>query len=278
MSYLENYQSLINRIDQSITVPAIKRILLPESNASEEIKDNFGFVILDDGTTGPFYTCLDNTLEWLHQHENQFIGQSAVSVAAQLDGTNIPLSALALGSFNALSQHIMARAGFDPSIIEKRADSDIAAKHIGMVGYFGPLIERYISQGKRVTIIEKQPERVPEGLPVQLHASPEALATCDYILCTASTLINNTIESIISAAQGPSKINLIGPSASGLPDLLFDLGIHSTGGFIVDDLDALIRAVSSGDSWGNSGRKYQLTQAAYPGVDRLLKKINKNTS
>ncbi|MCW8891187.1 MAG: DUF364 domain-containing protein [Sedimenticola sp.] len=274
MTYLTGYQTLITQLSQRLDVPGIRQILLPEINQSDDIKDNFGFVILEDGSAGPFYTCFGNTLEWLHHHHTAFSGEAATSVAARLDGVDIPLSSLALGSFNALSQNIMTKAGFDPTTIEKRSDTDFTAKHIGMVGFFRPLIERYLNQGKRVTVIEKQPERVPDDLDLDLHTSPEGLATCDYILCTASTLINNTLESIIQGAGDPAKINLIGPSASGLPDLLFDLGIHSTGGFFVDDLEALTQAVSQGESWGNAGRKYQLTQSTYPGLDSLLEMIN----
>lgn len=274
MPYLDRYQKLINRIEQRITLPAISRILLPEINESDDIKDNFGFVILDDGSAGPFYTCFGNTLDWLHRHHSDFIGQSPIHIAAQLDGVELPDSALALGAFNALSQHIMNRAGFDPTIVEKRSDTGIATNHIGMVGFFRPLIERYLDQGKQVTVIEKQPERVPPDLALELHTSPDALASCDYILCTASTLINNTIETIIEGARDPAKINLIGPSASGLPDLLFDLGIQSTGGFHVSDLEALIQAVSNGESWGSTGQKYQITPDAYPGIDIMLDTID----
>lgn len=278
MSFILEYQSLIKRIDQAIELPAIKQILLPDPTDSDDMKDNFGFVILSDGSAGPFYSCLGDTLTWLNEHRNHFIGQSPIKVAVKLDGLAIPASALALGAFNAISQHIMKRAGFNPCAITKRSDTDLTAGHIGLVGFFGPLVERYIAQGKQITIIEQQPECVPADLPIQLYTSPEALAACDYILCTASTLINNTIESIVDAAGDPAKINLIGPSASGLPDLLFAMGIHSTGGFSVDNLDELIHSVLQGDSWGTSGRKYQLTREVYPGVDLLLKQMRQNAN
>lgn len=280
MSFLNNYHQLIKQIESALSPPVIKQILLPALSESDEtdIKDNFGFVILEDGSAGPFYTCLDNTLEWLHGQRHHFIGLPPIQLAQELNGVDIPQSALALGAFNAISQHIMHRAGFNPSIFEKRSDSDIAATHIGMVGFFRPLIDRYIKQGKKITVIERQPDRVPPDLPLQLYTTPNALSKCDYILCTASTLINNTIESIVDAAKDPAKINLIGPSASGLPDLLFEMGIHTTGGFVVNDLDALELAVSEGESWGSAGHKYQLTRASYPGLTSLLQKINHGLS
>lgn len=273
MSYLTRYRELISQIDNAIPLPAVAQILLPKDEISLDIKDNFGFVVLSDGSTGPFYTCLGKTREWVEATAYQTIGQSPATIAGYLDGLDIPRSALALGAFNALSQHLMKRAGFDPSAVGKRIDSEPPEAHIGMVGFFGPLIERYLAQGRKITVIEQQPERVPAELGLAVFTSPEALVNCDYILCTASTLINNSIESIIQAAGNPAKINLIGPSASGLPDLLFALGIHSTGGLIIDRPDDLKCAIEAGESWGSCGRKYQLTQADYPGVTHLLEAV-----
>lgn len=273
MSYLSRYQQLITRIDNAIPLPTIEKILLPKIAVTEEIKDNFGFVILADGSAGPFYTSLGDTRQWIEQPVHQPIGKSPADIARQLDGQDIPRSALALGAFNALSQHLMRCAGFDPAAVEKRADNEPLEAHIGMVGFFRPLIERYLAQGKKVTIIEHQPERVPTALGLDVFTTPEPLADCDYILCTASTLINNSIESIVRAAGDPAKINLIGPSASGLPDLLFELDIHSTGGLIIDRPEDLEEAIAAGDAWSSCGRKYQLTREDYPGVTRLLEAI-----
>jgi len=271
MSYLTRYHELITQIDHTLRLPTIERILLPaEQSSPSEIKDNFAFVLLNDGSVGPFYSCLGQTRQWLEGNARKLVGQSAAQIADRLDGVDIPRSALALGAFNAMGQHVMRRAGFDPAKIPRRSDTDLPDAHIGMVGFFGPLIDRYLAQGKRVTVIEQQPERVPAELGLPVFTSPEPLAECDTILCTASTLINNTLESIIAAAGDPAKINIIGPSASGLPDLLFELGIHATGGLIIDRPDELIKAMAAGESWGSCGRKYQLTQTDYPGLSALL--------
>lgn len=273
MSLISEQHDLVRRITQQLVLPAVEAILLPPDAANGEIKDNFGFVLLEDGSVGPFYTCLENTLEWVRQRHEQWTGESPGTLALQLDGVDIPRSALALGAYNAISQHLMNRAGYDPSRVEKRADAELQGRHIGLVGFFRPLAERYLAEGRRVTVIEKQPQRVPPELGLALHTSPEALADCDYVLCTASTLINNTLESIIQAVSDPSVINLIGPSASGLPDALFGRGIGSTGGLVINQLDRLKQALESGDSWGKAGRKYQLQAADYPGLEQLLEQI-----
>ncbi|WP_428604646.1 Rossmann-like domain-containing protein [Sedimenticola sp.] len=270
MTYLSQYQALVTQIDDALQVPSIEQILLPREEESSDIKDNFGFVILSDGSTGPFYICLGKTRDWIQQSDHHPLGESPIAIARLLDGVDLPRSALALGAFNAVSQYLMKQAGFDPSTLGKRSDSNVTENRIGLVGFFRPLVERYLAQGKRVTIIEQQPERVPEELEVSVFTTPEALADCDTVFCTASTLINNTIDSIIQATGDAQKIHLIGPSSSGLPDLLFALGIRSTGGLMIDRPEQLKRAIDAGESWGSCGHKYQLFPSDYPGITALL--------
>lgn len=272
-SLLSEQHELVRRIERRLQLPAVETLLLPPESASDEMKDNFGFVLLRDGSVGPFYTSLEGTRQWVEQHPEVWRDQSPSALALQMDGKHIPRSALALGAFNAISQHLMHRAGYDPSLVEGRADSEPAGEHIGMVGFFRPLIERYLAKGIRVTVIEKNPARVPPELGLSVHRSPEALADCDYVLCTASTLINDTLESIIQAVRDPAVINLIGPSASGLPDVLFRRGIRSSGGILFHHPERLKEALAKGDAWGKAGCKYQLQAAEYPGLDLLLEQI-----
>jgi len=272
-SLLSEQHELIRYIEQRLRLPAVETILLPPESPSDEMKDNFGFVLLQDGSIGPFYTSLEGTRQWIEQQPEAWHDQAPAALALQMGNKHIPRSALALGAFNAIGQHLMRRAGYDPSLVEGRADSEPAAEHIGMVGFFRPLIERYLANGMRVTVIEKNPARVPPDLGLSLHTSPEALADCDYVLCTASTLINNTLESIIQAVRDPAVINLIGPSASGLPDVLFRHGIRSSGGILFHHPERLQAALASGDAWGKAGCKYQLQAADYPGIDLLLEQI-----
>ena len=144
---------------------------------------------------------------------------------------------------------------------------------VGVVGFFRPLIEQFLASGLRVIVIEKQPDRVPADLPVDVQMQPSALATCDFVLCTASTLINDTLDEILASVHPNADIQLLGPSASGLPDVLFSRGVRSVGGVMIEDLARLKRAMQREESWGKSGRKYMLTPETYPGLDALLGRV-----
>ena len=276
MTYLEDYRGLLRQIaNRTRAVPEIAEVLLPGQRADPEKKDEFGFVLLSDGSAGAFYTSLDDTLADLRHelHEQGRQPRDTLTTAAGLGSMGLHSSALALGAFNALSQHLMKRAAFDPVAHSRPTLPGDPAVRIGMVGYFPPLAEKFLQQGFSITVIEKQPARVPEVPGLEVFTTPEALAECGYVICTASTLINNTIEQILRAARPQTSVNLFGPSASGLPDPLFARGVASVAGIVIDRVGQLREALASGEPWGSCGRKYQLSPGSYPGVAQLLERI-----
>lgn len=272
MSTLADYRSLVGRLSGAMPLPRIESILLPREAPPPEKKDEFGFVMLEEGSVGPFYLCLGDTYGQLARRlaGEPAAGQDPVALAMQLGRGDLAASALALGAYNAISQHLMRRAGFDPAAGGKGEDTLKSARRIGMVGYFPPLAERLRARGLILTIIEQLPERVPEDPGISLFATPDALGQCDHVLCTASTLINDTIDQILHACLVGARVELIGPSASGLPDPLFARGVEGVGGIVIEDPKQLQDALESGESWGASGRKYSLQRAGYPGVQGLL--------
>lgn len=274
-TFRHDYQVLLRRIEGALTLPDISEVLLPAVRSEPKKKDEFGFVLLSDGSVGPFYISLADTLPELQRNMSRQtnLGMNTLAVAGRLGTGALHASALALGAFNALSQHVMRKAGFDPAANSIASAPEGPQPRVGMVGFFPPLAEKYLQQGCRITVIEKQPQRVPAELGLQVSTTPEALAGCDYVVCTASTLINDTIDEVLRATPPSASLNLFGPSASGLPDPLFARGVASVGGIVVDSIEQLRTALAAGGSWGASGRKYQLSAGSYPGIEALLSRL-----
>jgi len=273
MSYPDDHIRLIDKIGTSLKVPKITDILLPHGDKVDGQEDEFGFVILEDGSVGPFYVCLGDTRDRLAETQlrTRAITRGTLRTAEEIGSPDLPTGALAIGAFNALSQHLMRMADFDPSATISPPSSDgIPVKIVGMVGYFPPLVERYLAKGCTLVVVEQKPGRVPGQEGVELHTTPDALRHCDRIICTASTLINGTLDEILSSAGPDKRIDLIGPSASGLPDPLFACGIQSVGGILIDRPGQLRSTMEAGEKWGDCGRKYQLTAENYPGIEALL--------
>jgi uncharacterized protein (DUF4213/DUF364 family) len=275
MNFSTEYLELSRRLIARHPIPDVVSIHLPKLVDEPEKRDEFGFVFLADGTAAPFYTSLDDTLArlWRRFPPDQFQPSPIAGLLDWLVADELEQRALAVGAFNAMSQHLLARSGwFD----QKRGTND--EKHdvmnspgrLGMVGYFGPLIERLLARGKPVLVVENNPDRVKPQDGLTLASGPEALRDCDDILCTASTLINDSLDQILQHKRDDAYLALIGPSGSGLPDVLFRHGVDEVGGFRVTNHNALKSALAQDDSWGDSGEKYRLYRASYPGIDHLL--------
>ena len=176
--------------------------------------------------------------------------------------------ALALGTYNALSQSMMRRAGYRPDDVPD-GDGLASGDLVGMVGYFGSLAERLTARGVRIRVLELSPERIPERPGIEATADAGGLRDCRSVLCTASTLINDTLDDIIAGVGDAGRIELIGPSGSGLPDIVFGRGVGAVGGVLFDDATRLLHRMNAGGGWGRTGRKYRIAGQRYPGFKAL---------
>ncbi|MEZ5449685.1 MAG: DUF364 domain-containing protein [Thiolinea sp.] len=273
MSLQQDLLETLVPVVQQLELPPVTRLWLPPLQSRAVFCDEFGFVMLDSGAIGAFYVSLDDTLPQLWQ---QFPDPAQVRLPLELLldrllKTDLPSRALGLGAYNALSQHLMQQAGYQPAQRRHQAGVEATpASTIGMVGYFGPLVERLLAQGNRVRVLEKLPERIPEREQLEAVDTAAALADCTQVICTASTLVNGTLDDILQACREVPEFVLTGPSAGGLPDALFARGIHRVGATRFADPQRLLDTLNGGASWGKAGDKYDISPAEYPGLARLL--------
>ncbi len=279
MSIVPEYLNLAETIAAQIVLPKVSRIYLPELNETPDVRDEFGLLFLEDGIVAPFYASLPGTLDTLWQ-------KFPVGISTNLDLLNLirlfadrnPANkAIALGAFNAMSQFVMKRAGLLPLSEESNASMGTGkprtGERIGMVGYFCPLIDKLLARGVEILVLERQAERVELRSGVFLSQNPADLEPCRIVLCTAATLINDSIEEVLAHCQHTENFRLIGPSGRGLPDVLLDRGFDAVGGVYFPDDVQISTRLHNRDSWGSAGQKYQLTPDTYPGYQTLLLRI-----
>jgi uncharacterized protein (DUF4213/DUF364 family) len=261
------------RVSQAIGLPGVRGLYLPELKRDEVFRDEFGFVLLDSGAVGAFYVSLDDTLAglWRQFPVPATAGMALDVLLDKLNGADPADHALGIGAYNALSQHVMTLAGYKPADRKHKTDTstDIVGR-VGMVGYFCPLVERLTAQGRAVVVLENLPERVLAN-PLVTHVStPAGLAGCEQIICTASTLINDTLDEIIAACASARHFALTGPTAGGLPDAVFARGVDTVGAIHFPDQHRLLETLGAGLPWGAAGNKYEISRADYPGLEALL--------
>ena len=279
MSIIPAYLEIAQTVANQISLPAVSQLYLPELDTTDEFRDEFGLLFLEGGFVAPFYASLPGTLSALR---DRFTSASVsemplLDLISLMDQADLASHALGLGAYNAMSQHLMQGAGLLP--LSKAESGNMGSakprpgEEIGMIGYFCPLIDKLVDRGHRVLVLEQQPERVPERAGVHLTQNPADLSACRIILCTAATLINDSIDSILRHSQQAESFSLIGPSGSGLPDVLLERGVDAVGGvYFSSDLE-LRSKLAGRSSWGSAGHKYQLTAENYPGYQALLDKF-----
>ena len=273
MSINSDYLRLIDRLAAALPAAQITGLHLPALVEDGVYRDEFGFVFLEDGSVGPFYVSLDPVLRtlWTRYPRPDLARLDPLATARRLGVGDLAERALALGAFNALSQRLMRSAGYGPP--DRRESKEVPAGRsqgpVGMVGYFSPVVDRLVDSGNEVLVLELQPQRVPERPQVRVTTRPDDLSRCQQVLCTASVLINDTLDDLLVACRG-TVFELIGPTGSGLPDALFDRGIGNVGGIVFDDPEELRKVLARGDPWGSAGRKYQIQPEDYPGVEVLI--------
>ncbi len=280
MSIVKEYIEIAEQINLHCELPKIVRIYLPDQHETPDVRDEFGLIFLRGGVVAPFYASLPGTLEtlWHKFPVDQEIELDLLDVIRLFSDSDLANKAIALGAFNAMSQFVMQRAGLLP--LNNQAGANMgsakprAGECIGMVGYFCPLIDKLVDRGVEVLVLEKQPERVELRPGVFMSENPADLEPCRIVLCTAATLINDSIDEILPYCGHAENFSLIGPSGSGLPDALFERGVEAVGGVYFPDQNQLSARLRDRESWGEAGQKYQLTPNSYPGYKALLSRIN----
>lgn len=163
---------------------------------------------------------------------------------------------LAIAMLNALSETCRQANLFGPHEYVVGADplddeSIPPDAYTVVIGALLPYLKMLRSQRRRYGILELDPRTLKEEEKphyVEPEGAAEAIAQADCLLVTGTTLINDTLEGILSHRKEGAKVILVGPTASLFPDAFFAGGIHSLGGITVTDPDGLLDIIAEAGS------------------------------
>lgn len=254
-------------------VPRVRALHLPPSPWNGSKDGEFGALELEDGSLGLSYVLLDDALGDLVRTRPGIglEGADALEVAEGWAHGAGAARTLGFAAVNALTRHLYDRAGYVPPA----ATDSIAGlapqrgEHVGMVGYFPPLVKQVIAHGARLTVLELRPELAGprDGFRITLDA--RELQGCDKVLSTSTVLLNDTLDEVLAHCAGARAFAMIGPGASCLPDPLFRRGVTLLGGTWIEDSAGFKRAIAAGATWGVHARKSAIARAGYPGIAAL---------
>ena len=205
------------------------------------------------------------------QHRTDLIGADALHVAGWWRERSGAASTLGFAAVNALSRHLFERAGYvPPDALDSIAGLDPQrGEHIGMVGFFPPLVRQITARGARLTVLELRADLAGahEGYTVTLD--PRALRDCDKVLSTSTVLLNHSLQSVLAHCRQARQVALVGPGAGCLPDVLFACGVSTLGGSWITDAGGFKEALGRGLAWGAHARKFVIQASDWPPTGTL---------
>jgi len=266
--------SLTADVCQQHLLPPVSWLHLPPENPRDPHHKKFGVLVLADGSCGFFFTRLGDNLKQLRDKidEKQILSTPVLDLAEGYDNDNLVKRSLGLGALNAIAQHVFSRSvGVLQNDVNPLGQLDLDTSHqVGMVGFFRPLVRMLKDQRVPVTIIEQDEGYLDYEGPVDVTLDVGALKRCDRVLITASTLLNDSLDSVLANCAADARVALIGPTVGCLPDPFFARGIDVVGGSRVANLCGLKKHMLSGENWGNSVIKYCIAKNQYAGAHRFF--------
>lgn len=268
MSIVPEILALTRTIADEFTLPRVEHVYVPPVR-HDKARADFGLVVLGDGSAGLFYVSQEEPLSRLREATKESLsGSPAWALAGELNSDDAGRRGLAFGAVSAITQYFLQRAGYQAPV---RRDMEYTTQdHVGMVGLFPSLVDGLRQRGIPLTVIERRTELRQSDTNFRVTLDPAQLGACNKIVCTAATLLNDTIDDILPHCSGATWITVVGPSAGCLPDPLFARGVQAVGGSRVIEADVLLARMRAGEPWRNSVAKYVLEAGQYPGFAALL--------
>jgi uncharacterized protein len=182
---------------------------LSKGRTITDVRLGLGYTIVEisDGSAGLAWTP-DKKQSGSCTHlrlAGSLLGMEAGELLTWLTSENFLERAIGLATFNALNSTV------DRELLEEESISLLKIKntdHVVMVGYFSPLIPKIKEAALQLTIIELDSEK-PEIIGV--GPGMKALAACDVAIITSTSIINNTIDGLLTALTGHRAAVMLGP-------------------------------------------------------------------
>lgn len=269
--------SLLAQFARHTGLPPVAALHLPPAETAGTKDGEFCALELADGSIGLSYVMLDDSLEKLRAQDipARIAASDPLEVARWYATESGVLRTVGFAAINALTRTLFDRAGYTPDFDTDSIGSlnPQPGDHIGMIGFFAPLVEKISASGARLTVIELNPAFLGDHAGYRVTLDAGELASCNKILSTSTVLLNDTLDRMLAACASASVFAMVGPGAGCLPDPLFARGVSLVGGAWIDDSEGFKSAICDGRRWGPHTRKFAIRREAYPGCRALLKRL-----
>ncbi|MFQ5485022.1 MAG: Rossmann-like domain-containing protein, partial [Desulfobacterales bacterium] len=203
-----------------------------------------------------------------------FTGKGPRGFALEFGSDDPIKEMISLAAINAICQHVMRVTSFE---VDSATDSHgllsiSAGDRIGMVGLFFGLTKTIRKTGAELVVIEKKEQLIQKypDLPITLDVTK--LSTCNKILCTSTTILNHSLDEVLTHCSPDAFVSIIGPSAGYFPDPLFARGVDVVAGRVVKNGARFLQLLSERKRWGDATQRTCFQKKTYAGIIQRLQK------
>jgi uncharacterized protein (DUF4213/DUF364 family) len=269
MDMKDEFRKIVTTLAERFSVPPIGRMFFPPLYEGGQPRNaEFMAMGLEDGAAGISFVLIGDAtaaLAYNKLHPEQFIGKDPVSFALEFGSDDPVKEMISLAAINAISHFAMVKMGVE---VDSTSDSLgllnlSAGDHIGMVGLFMPLMGEIKKTGAELLILEKKSELIEKFPHLNITLDPAELKSCNKVLCTSTTILNNSLDEIMEHCDPDAFVSIVGPTAGYFPDPVFARGVDVVGGRMVTDSDLFFKLLEQGKKWGDATEKNCFQKSTY---------------
>ena len=218
----------------------------------------FTGVKLSNGVCGISYTPLKSL-----PHSGGMVGKGIEFFTRDINSPSPLKKTIAIAVINALSQTCFQK---NPSLYNIKLNADpfdeLTFKDGSfsvIIGALVPYIKDMMKNGRDFRILELDKSVLKENELVYYLPASEAknvVPKADNLIITGTTLINDTLEEILSFKKDGADVVVVGPTVSMLPQALFECGVKHIGGVYTTHADELLDIIAQAGSGYHFFKKF----------------------
>ena len=226
---------------------SIARILLERDEGAvvSDVRIGLGYtgVMLDDNRAGVAYTFREEAQSGcsVFRKLRPLSGRHSSELVALLPSDDPIEAAVGLACANALVnvEDACFQTGDVLKCLGLRFDD-----HVGMVGYFGPLVGAIQKKVRTLTVFDKL--RPSSGLVRPAEEAEDTLPECQIAIVTATSIINHSIDNLLEAAAKCRELVVLGASTPLMSEAFCTRKVTLLSGIVVQEPREVLRIVSEG--------------------------------
>ena len=187
-------------------------------------------VMLKNNYVGLCYTPKEDIGHPTGKPQPSFRGAGALKIARLANSLNMIERAIGIATLNALSQYLMELKRYERQFGVDASDALELHKRdrVVMVGYIKPLVEKVKVKVRELHVLERNPQMRGDALPDTL--AEIIVPKADVVIISGASMVNATLDRLLELSKRARLTAVVGPTASMLPEPLFQRGANIVAG------------------------------------------------